>query len=370
MPSRFETLRFGVNYVPSAKWWYCWNDFSTDEIARDLDAISGMGADHLRIMLIWPSFQPNRRAVSAAHLDRLERVMEIAAERGLDVCVTMLTGWLSGWSFRPTFDRPGDFYTAAELVAPVELYFRACAERLNRHANFLGFDLGNEMNCCWKSASLAEGDAWTGRMLDLCESISPQAVHVNGVDHQPWFYPETFSPKFLARRQSIIALHCWIEFTGARRRGGVMDPVCTRLAPAMAALARAHAGDENKPVWLQEFGASADWMPAAEIPRFLEVAATEAIHGGVNWLTWWASHDIRPDYEFSSLEYDLGLLDTGNRLKPAGEAFKRLAAEWRGKPVPVAPRLELSAPPAFAGDRASCEAATWAWLERAQAELV
>ena len=369
MNTRFQFLRFGVNYVPSAKWWYCWNDFVEDEITRDFDAIAGMGADHIRIMLIWPSFQPNRRSVSAVHLDRLERLMELAAARGIDVCVTMLTGWLSGWSFRPTFDRPNDFYTAAELVDPVSLYFRSCAARLNRHRNFLGFDLGNEMNCCWKSASLADGDAWTGRMLDLCDEVSPQAVHVNGVDHQPWFYPETFSPVFLAKRQAIIALHCWIEFTGARRRGGVLDPVCTRLAPAMAALARAHAGDANKPVWLQEFGASADWMPSGDIPRFLDIAVTEAIRGGVNWLTWWASHDIRPEYEFSLLEYDLGLLDVDNRLKPAGEAFKRLAAEWRGKPVPVAPRLNLPAPPVFSGTRAECEQATWAWLEQAQTML-
>ena len=362
----FSVLRFGVNYVPSRKWWFAWNDFDAGDIAQDLDAIANMGADHIRIMLLWPSFQPNRRWVSEAHLDRLDQLMELASTRNIDVCVTMLTGWLSGWSFRPTFDRPDDFYTAPELVEPVELYFRRRGERLNRHANFLGFDLGNELNCCWRTSSTAEGDTWAARMLDLCESISPQAVHVNGVDHQPWFYPETFSAGFLAKRQEIVPLHCWIEFTGARKRGGPLDPVCTRLAPAMAALARAHAGDPNKAVWLQEFGASADWMPQNIIPRFLETTVTEAIRGGVNWLTWWASHDIRSRYEFSLLEYDLGLLDTDNRLKPAGEAFKRLAAEWRGKPVPPAPKLTLPPLPIFSGTRIDCDEATWSWLEKAQ----
>ncbi len=368
MKNRFSTVRFGVNYVPGHKWWFCWNDFEAEKISRDLDAIANMGADHIRIMLIWPFFQPNRRSVSDAHLDRLDRLMELAAARGLDVCVTMLTGWLSGWAFRPTFDKPETFYRDATLEAPVTLYFTRCAERLNRHRNFLGFDLGNELNCCWQTTSLAEGDAWMGRMMALCETLSPQAVHVNGVDHQPWFYPATFSAEFLARRHAIIPLHCWIEFTGARRRGGPLERACTHLAPAMAALARAYAGDANKPVWLQEFGASKEWMAGPQIPEFLEAATVAALRGGVSWLTWWASHDIRPEYEFHPLEYDLGLLDTDNRLKPAGEMFKRLAAEWKGRPVQSAPKLELPHLPEVSGvGRESAEKNSWAWLEAAQA---
>lgn len=365
-----RTIRFGVNYVPSKKWWYCWNDFQTDEIAADLDAIAGMGADHLRIMLIWPFFQPNRRWVSEAHLDRLDQFMGLARERGLDICVTLLTGWLSGWSFRPTFDCPTDFYTAEKLREPMALYFEKCAERLNRHANFIGFDLGNELNCCWRTANVDEGDAWMDKWLAQCAVLSPDRIHVNGVDHQPWFYPDTFSPTALAQRQSLIALHCWIEFTGARLRGGELDPVCVQLAPAMAALARAHAGVPDKPIWLQEFGASADWMAPARIPDFCEAATEAAIQGGISWITWWCSHDILPQYEFSPLEYDLGLIDVDNRLKPAGDRFKKLAAEWRGKPTLPPPALELPPLPDWTGIvRPATEQATWKWLETVQAQL-
>jgi hypothetical protein len=51
--------RFGVNYTPSRRWWFCWNDWDADSIQRDLDAIAALGADHLRLLLIWPYFQPN-----------------------------------------------------------------------------------------------------------------------------------------------------------------------------------------------------------------------------------------------------------------------------------------------------------------------
>ncbi|PTY00796.1 hypothetical protein DB346_14390 [Verrucomicrobia bacterium LW23] len=362
-----QRIRFGVNYVPSQKWWYCWNDFDPSEIAADFDAIAELGADHIRIMLVWPWFQPNRTWVSPAHLERLDVLMRLAATRRLDVCVAMLTGWLSGWAFRPTFDRPDTFYTAPEMAEPVELYFSACAGVLNAHANFLGFDLGNEMNCCWRAATTAQGDAFMERTLALAGRLSPQGVHVNGVDHCPWFFEGrtgTFSPGALATQHRIIPLHCWIEFTGARQRGGPRDRACTHLAPAMAALARAHAGDSRKPVWLQEFGASTKWMDADEIPVFLESAARAAVAGGIAWITWWCSHDILPHYQFDPLEYDLGLITTDNRLKPAGRAFQKLAAELRGKPVPAAPEIPLPPLP-----QTRTHEATWAWLAEVQNAL-
>lgn len=358
-----QTIRFGVNYVPSRRWWYCWNAFDREEIARDLDAVAALGADHIRIMLLWPFFQPNRRWVSPEHLDRLEVLMELARERRLDVCVTMLTGWLSGWSFRPTFDRPDDFYTAGEIREPVELYFRSCAERLNRHPNFLGFDLGNEMNCCWKAQNTADGDAWMEWILSLCESMCPGAAHVNGVDHQPFFSPHTFSAEALAKRQKLVPIHAWIGFTGALSRGGAFGRASTHLAPAMAALVRAYANDPAKPVWVQEFGAAYSWMEPEKIPQFLEAAVRAGVAGGICRFTWWASHDVRREYAFDEMEYDLGLLDVENRIKPGGAVFRELAREFAGKPVLSPPGLQL--PPLPGPDGAQ----TWQWLEAVQSQL-
>ena len=61
--------RFGVNYVPSRNWYYCYNDWQPEDIRRDLDTVAALGADHIRLMLIWPWFQPNPTALSARHLD-------------------------------------------------------------------------------------------------------------------------------------------------------------------------------------------------------------------------------------------------------------------------------------------------------------
>ncbi len=100
--------RFGVNYTPSHNWYFCWNDWNPDPIRRDLDAVAALGADHMRIMLVWPFFQPNPKWVSPAHLDRLDQLLTIAGERHLEVLVTAFTGQLSGWFFLPPFNRVSD----------------------------------------------------------------------------------------------------------------------------------------------------------------------------------------------------------------------------------------------------------------------
>ncbi len=351
--------RFGVNYTPSKNWWYCWNDFDAGDIARDMDAIAGLGMDHLRVQLIWPYFQPNPGTVSGAHVKRLGELMRLAAERKLDVQVSVFTGGMSGFTFRPPFlvtqEDQARFYTSegfwkAEQVLIVEL-----AAMLKKQPNFLGFDIGNEINCTWRGKP-REGDAWMDKVLGLMEKECPEQVHVNGVDHQPWMNGSTFSPQHLAERQRIVPLHCYAGFSGALQHGGVFDPASIKLMAGMAALVRAYGKDMKKPVWAQEFGMSREWVKEKRIPEFAEKAVTAGIEGGVSWFTWWCSHDIDRKFEFPSLEYDLGLLTVDQKVKDVGRKFKELAEAYRGKAVKIPARELAAAPTSWGRDEA------WTWL--------
>jgi endo-1,4-beta-mannosidase len=351
-----QRFRFGVNYTPTRHWYYCWNDFEADSIRRDLDTVAELHSDHIRLQLIWPWFQPNPNWVSPAHLERLRTLMSIAAERGLDVCVAALNGWLSGYAFQPPFGGKESIYTSPLFRAAQERYFTELSKVLQPQPNFLGFDLGNEMNYYWP-APVTEGDAWMNWAMDLVERLAPGRVHVNGVDHAPWFWDTTFSPTLLAQRPQVVAIHAWCEFTGALQRGGPLDPPSAGLCAGMTALAKAHAGDAAKPVWIQEFGASPEWMPAEIIPDFLEHSVRHAIGAGATWFTWWCSHDLDRRMQFVPLEYELGLITQDQQIKPQGGRFRQLADEWR-KQSPVVPTA-LDAPPA--GEHANEN--TWNWLK-------
>ncbi len=347
--------RFGVNYTPSHNWWFCWNDWDADPIKRDLDAIAALGADHLRIMLVWPFFQPNPKWVSPAHLARLDQLLTLMGERKMDALVTVFTGQLSGWYFLPPFNRLSDgFYTEPLMWNAQELFVRELARTMRPHGNIIGFDFGNELNTCWQ-APLNAGDAWMAKMFALMDSVLPDHLHVNGVDHHPWFEDDTFSPHALAAARFPV-MHCYPYWTGAMKYGGAMDPPSVKLLAAMAALIRSYAGTQQKPVWAGEFNTCIKELPEKGQAEWLEKAVMAAIDEGVSWFSYWDSHDVDQKFDFNPLEYSLGLLTNDGRVKEQGRVFKQLAEAYRGKAV-VFPKSMLPAPP---HDRT--QDGTWKWI--------
>jgi hypothetical protein len=351
--------RFGVNYTPSKNWWFCWNEWDADSIKRDLDGIASVRADHLRILLIWPYFQPNPKWVSPLHLERLDQLLTLMGERRLDAVVTVFTGQLSGWYFLPPFNKAGPaFYTDDAMWKAQEILIRELARVMNAKENIIGFDVGNEINTCW-STEPPVGDVWMKKLFSLMEEVHPGGVHVNGVDELPWFESNTFSPQALASRPMTV-MHCYPYWSGSLKYGGPMDPPSTKLMAAMATLIRAYAnagaGDPRKPVWAEEFNTCIDALTEKQQAEWLEKAVLAAIDSGVSWFSYWDSHDVDRKFDFNSLEYSLGLLTNDGRVKEQGKVFKQLADAYRGKPV-VFPTRPLPPPPVNRNQDAS-----WRWM--------
>jgi len=347
--------RFGVNYTPSHHWWFCWNDWNVDPIQRDLDAIAALGADHLRIMLLWPDFQPNLNWISSAHLDRFNQLLSLMEARNLDVLVTVFTGQLSGWYFLPPFNKPDPtLFTDPTLWKAEELLVRELARVMKGHGNVIGFDFGNEMNTCWH-APTPVGDAWMTGMFALMNSVLPEGLHVNGVDHHPWFVPDTFSAQALAV-QRFPVIHAYPWWSEALKFGGPMDPPSTKILSAFAALVRSYAGSSHKPVWAGEFNTCIEALSEAEEAQWLEKAVTAGIETGVSWFTYWDSHDVDRKFAFDPVEYSLGLLTNEGRIKDQGRVFRQLAEAYRGKPVTFPTAAPTPPPTQQTMD------GTWKWL--------
>jgi endo-1,4-beta-mannosidase len=347
--------RFGVNYTPSKNWWFCWNEWDADSIKQDLDVIAALGADHLRVLLIWPYFQPNPKWVSPLHLERLDHLLTLMGERGLDAVVTAFTGQLSGWFFLPPFNQAGSaFYSDDAMGRAQEIFIRALAGVMKGKTNLIGFDFGNEINTCW-SAEPKVGDVWMTKMFSLMESVSPDHIHVNGVDEMPWLESTTFSPQALAARP-MPTMHCYPYWSGSLRFGGAMDPPSIKLMAANANLIRSYAGDPRKPVWAEEFNTCIEALNQKQQAEWLEKAVLAAIDSGVSWFTYWDSHDVDRKFEFNSLEYGLGLLTNDGKVKESGRVFRQLADGYRGKAVKF-PGQPLPPPPVDRNHEVS-----WRWM--------
>lgn len=339
---RDRRLRFGVNYVPSRHWYYCWNDWDSGAISADLDALAALGIDHIRVQLVWSWFQPNPEYVSEAHLGRLRELLILADQRGMDVLICPLTGWLSGYIFLPPNMAGADIFTDDRVLEQSVRFFdailRATAD-IGR--NLLGFDLGNEINVLAPNLTAEQGDTWGRRITQAVRAHPDMAGRwlVNGVDHNPWFRGGVFSLDHLASDYDAVCLHAWPKFTGALLSGGLADAPATHLAAFMTSLAR-HAirragAAENTPVWVQEFGASEHCGDHSEHESYMRETIAHSAAAGATWFTWWCSHDISESLRFDPFEYSLGLLTSDNKPKPAAHVYRDIIATLAHNPPAV-----------------------------------
>jgi endo-1,4-beta-mannosidase len=330
-------VRFGANYVPRRHWWHAWSNWEGDEVRSDLRALADLGLDHVRIHLLWPLFQPVENYVSPHALDHLAELLDLADEAGLDVWVTVLDGWLSGFAYVPAWmektsiSPKRNMFTDRSAIEAEKLLFRSLASRIGDHPRFAGFDLGNELGVMaffGHPASHEEADAWGREMIAHVNAVAPGKLHVLGTDHNHWLADHHFTREFVASASQVTVHHSWASFTGALDKGRVE---AVHLLGFMTAYARAYHADPAKLVWQQEFGMSEAWLRKEEVVPFVEESFRASLsyphHFG---FTFWCSHDLPADWAgFHPCEYDLGLIGQDGRAKEMGLAVARVIEEYR-----------------------------------------
>ena len=340
-----DKVRFGANYIPSKNWLFSWNDWDSSSVEEDLLVAKEIGVDHIRAHLLWHFFQLNPSVMSPVCMRNLEDFVRICEKVGMDFFVTLFTGFMSGYHFIPAWVKnlSGDFakgiFYNEKIIIAEEYYIREISRVVSASPNFMGFDLGNELSFVALldgEATIQRCDDWHKRMLEVCENMSPDKFHNNGVEHFPWFHKLGFSLETLTNTGNITPIHCYSRFTEALSRFGRMSEESVHLAPFMAEVAKAYSKDISRKYWVQEFGtADADYND--EMDEFI-VKSIEAMYTTENlWgITWWCTNNVSDEYTaFDPLEYSLGLHDNNNNITASGKRFKTIVDAYKkGSYVP------------------------------------
>lgn len=358
-PTDRTAPRLGVNYTPSRGWFHSWLDFDPAAAARDLDAISALGVDHLRVLPLWPILQPDRTMINTRAVADLLALTDLAAERDLDVSVEVLQGHLSSFDFLPAWVgswHRRNVFTDPDVVAAQARLVDVLGRELAGRPNALGLGLGNEFGqfaaARHPSAyplDTAGAGAWLDALLGAAGRAWPTGLHQASFDDDVWFADDhPFTPRLAASRGALTVVHAWV-FGGVGRRYGADHPALAQFARYLVELARAWS-PPGRAVWLQEVGApraAHDGRPlVADAEAFLTDTVGALADAPDLWgITWWASHDVSRDLaDFPELEYGLGLIDADNRPKPIGRALAEQAPRIRAaRPAPAAgPVVELA----------------------------
>lgn len=339
-------MKFGVNYTPRRGWFHHWMDFDPSEVARDFDTIARIGVDHVRIFPLWPVFQPNASMVSESALRHLDTVIELAAERNLQVSVDGLQGHLSSFDFLPawlvTWHRRNMFTDPSAIEATAN-YLRRLAEVTSAHPNVFALTVGNEVNQFSGGvhpdphpATPVDITAWLDTMIGALRAGSPRTWALNASYDASWFEPtQPFTLDHVAHAGDATIVHSWV-FNGTAQRYGPDAFETHALARYLIEVARAFHSDPARPVWLQEVGAPRNVLPAESVEPFIR-GTVEHLRGAENLfgVTWWASHDVSRDLaDFPELEYDLGLIDEHGEIKPDAWILRDAVADAANADAP------------------------------------
>ncbi|KAJ56845.1 hypothetical protein ACMU_07860 [Actibacterium mucosum KCTC 23349] len=184
----------GINYYPAATPWRAfWPRFDANQTAADLDRITGLGADTIRIFLQREAFLgPD----AATHLAHLETLLGLARERGLRVVPTL-------------FDLKGDYGLA---TWPTDrTYLRAVLPVLTAFPNVELVDLKNEPDLDFATHGRAKVEAWISTMSQITGQIAPalpQTVGWSHVDAAP----------VMADQLDVLTYHDYADIAGTAAR--------------------------------------------------------------------------------------------------------------------------------------------------------
>lgn len=338
-------MRIGANYTPREGWFHAWLDLDLDSVQRDLDALAGLGLDHVRLFPLWPVLQPARLLVVRRAIDDLLAVVDAAGRSGLDVSVDVLNGHLSSFDFLPSWAvtwHRRNLFTDPGVVEAQELLVREVAGALSSRPHATGICLGNEFgqfaaarHPSRSETSAAQAGAWLDRLLGAAREAFPTGRHVHSFDDDLWFVDQhPFTPEHAVTRGDLTTVHSWV-FGGVGPRFGQGHPALAAFARYLVELAAAWSDDPTRPVWLQEVGAPSTHVTADQAPDFLR-ATLEQLDGAPNLeaVTWWCSHDVsRTLPDFPELEYSLGLLDAQGHAKPIGRQLAEMVPDLRRRPI-------------------------------------
>ena len=365
-----DPFLLGVNYWPRAKAMWLVGRFDPGEVAEEFDMIRAIGLSHVRIFLLWESFQPRPDELSVDALRSLRTVADLAAEADLRLEPTFFTGHMSGPNWAPPWLidprrplRPGDRQVVSlngwshpsgihdpysepfVLDAERLLLRRVCAE-LADHPALWAWSLGNEPDLFAQPETAGVGRAWLADMARTIRDVDPDHPILIGLHAASLHGDVGLRVDDASEMTDISVMHAYSIYDPLAR--APLDP---EVVPFAAALTAALAG---RPVLLEELGVNtfvpdgpSHWQDLATwdggTRRAFFAAEDEAAHyyaqvldrlhrdGALGAFAWCFGDYAealwdRPPCDLQVHERFFGLYRADGTLKPMGALVREFAA--------------------------------------------
>ncbi|TXT63094.1 MAG: putative Mannan endo-1,4-beta-mannosidase [Promethearchaeota archaeon] len=341
---------------------YLWAEYDPEVIKREIEIISNLGANCIRIFIRWEDLNPEMGRINDVFFEKFDNFLSHAKDFDIYLVPTLLIGHMSGQDWFPEWfylseeqkeengieyqkiDKPPykkekcyvrDIYTDPAVLENSKLQIQALLTRYKDEQIIISWDLSNE-NQFWMSPKSTEiGTHYMKEMYNLMKSIDPNHLITYGMgkpDESSGFI--SFGSKGFAQYNDYYCVHVYPEWLYPMTPD-ILDFYISYRIAYECCLAKV----SGIPVQLQEFGLSDDFFPLKEqhqrdqlIYGYFNVALWDVllneIRGGV---LLWDFCDFLPElehrnpYDHKQFELHFGAVDHNYKLKASGKAFEHFS---------------------------------------------
>ena len=354
----------GANYWGRRFGTEMWLHYDKKEIREELLKLSEWGVRCLRVFPNWRDFQPVEKAyawqgrfgeyvnsntgvpvygdgVDEGQLDNFRDFCHAAQEVGIELVVSIVTGWMSGRLFTPPALNGKNLITDAEALMWMRRFIRRFVREFKNEKCIISWDLGNECNCLGKAETEYEAYQWTATVTDAIraeDNTRPicSGMHglSSGADESSWRIEHQ------GELCDILTTHPYPSPTV----GGDVEPY-TRLRMTFLPTAQTlyYSGVSKKEAYIQESGTFSQAIGSRKMSAdFMRIQILSSIANGLCGYQWWCaweqSHLDFPPYSWCMMERELGMFDKDGEPKPVAYEMKKMSELLDKLPSPFPKR--------------------------------
>jgi endo-1,4-beta-mannosidase len=268
----------GANFWSRAGGPRMWQEFDPELVRGELAVLAGNGLRYTRSFYSWPEFMPEPDRVDEQLCARFADFLDLHLEVGLVTTPTLIVGHMSGENRSPSWRGERDLYRDVWLVGRQAWFAEQMARRFAAHPAVAGWVLSNEMPLYGGEAPREVIASWVQLLVTALRaggatqpvSIGDGAwgLEISGRDNG-------FRLPDVAALTDVIGPHCYPMGD---------DPVRQHYAAAWICEL---AGSFGRPVVLEEFGVTSDFVSEENATHFhRQVLHTSLLAGATGWGVW------------------------------------------------------------------------------------
>jgi endo-1,4-beta-mannosidase len=316
----------GANFWSRAGGPLMWRSFDAETVREELAVLREHGLTFTRSFFFWPDFMPEPDRIDEPAAAAYARFLDLHAEAGLSTVPTLFVGHMSGQNWDPSWRAGRDLYRDVWMVARQAWFTGEMARRYAGHPAVAAWLVTNEMPLYGGAAPREAIASWSQLIITaLREAGADQPVSLGD---GAWGLEVTGRDNGF--RLTDAAALC--DFIGPHCYPMGDDPVRQHYT---AAFICELAGSFGKPVMLEEFGVTSDFVSDEHAAHYYrQVLHNSLLAGATGWGAWnntdYDNLAHQDPYRHHAFELHFGLTDIDGTPKPAlGEMreFAKLLAE-------------------------------------------